>query len=159
MELKKLDKKARTLWLIESLIAVFFILLASILVILFANENAKPILCIALGIPAVLLCVFLIVYPILKYAFYSYGYDDVRIIIKKGVIFKSKVVLPVRQIQDLHVYEGPIMMILGLGGVSVSTAGSSFNIACLNKLQANEMVDALEEHLNDRLGELANEEV
>ena len=82
-----------------------------------------------------------------------------RIIIKKGVIFKSKVVLPVRQIQDLHVYEGPIMMILGLGGVSVSTAGSSFNIACLNKLQANEMVDALEEHLNDRLGELANEEV
>ena len=124
MELKKLDKKVRTLWLIESVIAVIGILLTAILVILLANENVKSVFCIALGIPAVILSVFLIVYPILRYAFYSYGYDETRITIKKGVIFKSRVIIPVKQIQDLHVYEGPIMLMLGLGGVSISTAGS-----------------------------------
>jgi hypothetical protein len=92
MELKKLDKKVRTLWLIESVIAVVLILLTTALVILLSNESVKSVLCIALGIPAVLLSVFIIVYPILRYAFYSYGNDETRITIKKGVIFKSKVI-------------------------------------------------------------------
>ena len=159
MGLKKLDKKVRTLWLIESVIAVIGILLTAILVILLSNEKVKSILCIALGIPAVLLSIFLIVYPILRYAFYSYGYDETRITIKKGVIFKSKVIIPVKQIQDLHVYEGPIMLMLGLGGVSISTAGSSFNLASINKKQAILMVDELEKYLNDRLEVIENEEV
>ncbi len=159
MELKKLDKKVRALWLIESALAVILILATASIIILFANENAQKILLLALGIPCILLSVFLIVYPFLKYAFYSYGYNDNRIVIKKGVIFKTQIVLPVKQIQDLHVYEGPIMLIMGLGGVSVSTAGSNFNIACINKNQATQMVNELESYLNARLGEESNEEI
>ena len=87
MELKKLDKKVRTLWFIESVIAVVVILAVCLTIILCANEIAKPILSLALGIPCVLLSAFLIVYPILRYSFYSYAYNETRIVIKKGVIF------------------------------------------------------------------------
>ena len=156
MELKKLDKKVLALWLIESVLAVVFILAVASIGIFLAND---VIFLYVLGIPCFLLCVFLIVYPILRYAFYSYGYNETRIIIKKGVIFKSSITIPVRQIQDLHVYEGPIMLLMGLGGVSVSTAGSSFSIACIDKKQAGLMVTELEDYLNSRLGEESNEEV
>ena len=51
------------------------------------------------------------------------------------------------------------MLMLGLGGVSISTAGSSFNLASINKKQAILMVDELEKYLNDRLEVIENEEV
>ena len=159
MELKKLDKKVLTLWCVESLIAVICILLGAAVAIAFSNESIQSVLLYGLGIPAGIISLFIIVYPFLRYAFYSYGYNETRIVIKKGVIFKSSVTLPVKQIQDLHLYEGPIMLLMGLGGVSVSTAGSSFNIACINKKQAKLMVDELESYLNSRLGEQSNEEV
>ena len=56
------------------------------------KTSHSAILARALGIPAVLLSAFIIVYPFLRYAFYSYGYDQTRITIKKGVIFKSRVI-------------------------------------------------------------------
>lgn len=159
MKLKKLDKKVKILWFIESVIWVALILVGVILPIIFADESVKLILALSLGIPMGLLSIFLLVYPILRYHFYSYYYDEERILIYKGVIFKRSVILPVRQIQDIHIYQGPLMLIMGLSGVSVSTAGSNFNIACINKNDANIMVDDLETNLNNRLGDNTNEEV
>lgn len=159
MKLKKLDKKVKILWFIESVIWVALILVGVILPIIFADESVKLILALSLGIPMGLLSIFLLVYPILRYNFYSYYYDEERILIYKGVIFKRSVILPVRQIQDIHIYQGPLMLIMGLSGVSVSTAGSNFNIACINKNDAKIMVDDLETNLNNRLGDNTNEEV
>ena len=159
MKLKKLDKKVKILWFIESAIWVALILVGVILPIIFADESVKLILALSLGIPMGLLSIFLLVYPILRYHFYSYYYDEERILIYKGVIFKKSVILPVRQIQDIHIYQGPLMLIMGLSGVSVSTAGSNFNIACINKNDAKIMVDDLETNLNNRLGDNTNEEV
>ncbi len=159
MKLKKLDKKVKILWFIESVIWVALILVGVILPIIFADESVKLILALSLGIPMGLLSIFLLVYPILRYHFYSYYYDEERILIYKGVIFKRSVILPVRQIQDIHIYQGPLMHIMGLSGVSVSTAGSNFNIACINKNDAKIMVDDLETNLNNRLGDNTNEEV
>lgn len=159
MELKKLDKKVRTLWFIENL-AVVILLLTAYVIVLFAVEQAyRLIVGLSVGIPLGLLIVFLLVYPLLRYAYYSYGYSDIKIIIKKGVVFRSNVVIPVKQIQDIHIYEGPIMLLMKLGGVSISTAGSNFNIACIDKAQAQKMVDELEEYLEKRLEAESDEEI
>ncbi len=159
MQLKKLDKKVKTLWLIENLILVIVILTGVLLAVLFADESVKLILGLSLGIPMGLLSIFLIIYPILRYHFYSYGYNENRIVIYKGVIFRKSVILPVKQIQDIHIYEGPLMLIMGLSGVTVSTAGSTFNIASIDKIQAKNMVLELEKYLNERLEANGNEEV
>ena len=60
MELKKLDKKARTLWLIECILAVLLIAISTFLVVAFASDNLKLVIGLAVGIPAGLLSVFLI---------------------------------------------------------------------------------------------------
>ena len=76
-----------------------------------------------------------------------------------GVIFRHKVIIPIRQIQDLHTYNGPIMSLMGLSGVIISTAGSNFDIAGMLNADATNMVNDLEALLNKRLDGDDNEEI
>ena len=158
--MKNLSKKAKTLWLVQNLILVVVILASYILSFVFIqNSTAKTAVIIGVGIPVILIVAFLIVYPFLRYKFYSYYYDKNRIVIKKGVIFRSEVVFPIKQIQDLHLYEGPIMMMFSLAGIELSTAGSNFTIVCLDKLEAKKTLLELEEYLNAKLEENVNEKI
>ena len=111
------------------------------------------------GIPVLISLAFLLILPYYRYKLYAYGFDEKRIVVRHGVIFRHSVTIPVCQIQDLHRFEGPIMMLLGLGGVTISTAGSNFNLACLLKSEADLMIEVLEGYLEKRVEEKANEEI
>ena len=164
MKMNKLDKSVLKLWYIRAAIGALALLGAevSVLVILLVTEapsNVTLAVSLSLGIPvALLLCITLIM-PVLRYKMYAWGYDDKRIVVKKGVVFKRRVVIPVCQIQDLHRTQGPIMMILGLSGVTISTAGSNFDISTLTTDEADSLIDALEQNLETRVEELKNEEI
>lgn len=110
---------------------------------------------IAIGIPCgillVALIVWLMIYPSLYYKNYRYDFDKDRIFISLGVIFKRQIVIPVIQIQDIHSYEGPIMQLLHLKSVIISTAGSNFTINYLIIEAAKELTDSLEYGLNKKL--------
>ena len=67
--------------------------------------------------------------------------------------------IPVCRIQDLHRTQGPIMMMLKLSGVTISTAGSNFDISTLITAEADRMIDELERNLEARIEELKNEEI
>ena len=114
---------------------------------------------IGIGIPVALLLAITLIIPALRYKMYAWGYDDKRIIVKQGVIFKKRVVIPVCQIQDLHRTQGPLMMMLNLSGVTISTAGSNFDISTLTTKEADRMIDELERNLEVRIEELKNEEI
>ncbi len=159
MELQKLSLKARKYWLTINIIWSAIISIASVLIILLAQGVARKVLALALGIPAFLVIALLIVYPFLKYHFYSYGYNDKKIIIKRGVIFRHTITIPVCQLQDLHIFEGPIMMAFKLSSVDFSTAGSNFSVVCLESSVANKIVSELEVYLKNRLEEKENEKI
>ena len=86
---------------------------------------------------------------------------DIRACNSHNVIIEpgQRVVIPVCQIQDLHRTQGPIMMLLKMSGVTISTAGSNFNISTLTTDEADHMIDELEHHLETRIEELKNEEI
>ena len=164
MELKKLDKRVLKLWYIRA--AIFSLALLGVVVsvgaILGAESESGDLTLAVLtvvGIPVVLLVGIILIMPALRYKMYSWGYDDKRIIVKQGVIFRSRVVIPVCQIQDLHRTQGPLMMMLKLSGVTISTAGSNFNISTLTTQEADRMIDELERSLETRIEELKNEEI
>ena len=164
MNLNKLDKNVLKLWYVRAAIAAFALVgaLVSVLVILLATEvPGNIILAVSLGagIPILLLLCFILIMPALRYKMYAWGYDDKRIIVKQGVIFRQRVVIPVCQIQDLHRTQGPIMMIFGLSGVTISTAGSNFDISTITTDEADRLIDALEQNLEVRVEELKNEAV
>lgn len=164
MELKKLDKSVLKLWYIRAaigslaLVAVF----ASAAVILAAAGASGAVtlaVLLGVGIPVALLLGFTLIMPALRYQMYAWGYDDKRIIVKQGVIFRKRVVIPICQIQDLHRTQGPLMMLLKLSGVTISTAGSNFDISTLTTEEADRMIDDLERNLEARIEELKNEEI
>ena len=131
MKMNKLNKSVLKLWYIRASIGALALVgvVISLLAILISTEVSSNV-CIAVslgvGVPILLLVCFVLIMPVLRYKMYAWGYDDKRIVVKQGVIFRERVVIPVCQIQDLHRTQGPIMMILGLSDVTISTAGSNF---------------------------------
>ena len=164
MKMNRLDKSVLKLWYIRAAIGALALIgvLVGILIILLATNAPSSIMLPVLlgaGIPIALLFCITLIMPTLRYKMYAWGYDDKRIIVKQGVIFRQRVVIPVCQIQDLHRTQGPLMMMLGLSGVTISTAGSNFEISTLTTTEADCLIDALEQNLEARVEELKNEEI
>lgn len=164
MELKKLNKSVLKLWYIYAAIASLALVgvFTSAAVILNVTEAPKDVtftVLLVIGILVALLLGLILITPALRYKMYSWGYDDKCIIVKQGVIFRRRVVIPVCQIQDLHRTQGPLMMMLNLSGVTISTAGSNFDISTLTTDEADYMIDELERNLETRIEELKNEEI
>lgn len=164
MELKKLDKSVLKLWYIRAVIVALalvgvFTSATVILSVTGATSGVTLAVLLGVGIPVALLLGITLIMPALRYKMYAWGYDDKRIIVKQGVIFRQRVVIPVCQIQDLHRTQGPLMMMLNLSGVTISTAGSNFDISTLTTEEADRMIDELERNLETRIEELKNEEI
>ena len=164
MKMNKLDKSVLKLWYIRAgigALALIGVAIGVLAVLLATEASGNVILAVSLsvGIPVLLLLCITLILPVLRYKMYAWGYDDKRIIVKQGVIFRQRVVIPVCQIQDLHRTQGPIMMLLGLSGVTISTAGSNFDISTLTTEEADCLIDALEQNLETRVEELKNEEI
>ena len=164
MKLKKLDKSVLKLWYIRVAIVALaligaFITLAVVLITSGVPTGVTLVVLLAAGILDALLLALVLIFPFLRYKMYSWGYDDKRIIVKQGVIFRHRVVIPVCQIQDLHRIQGPLMMMLKLSGVTISTAGSNFDISTLTTAEADRLIDDLEHNLEARIGEQKNEKI
>ena len=164
MKMNKLDKSVLKLWYIRAAIAALALvgIAVGILVILLVTEASGNVILTAslsAGIPILLILCITLIMPALRYKMYAWGYDDKRIVVKQGVIFRQRVVIPVCQIQDLHRTQGPLMMMLKLSGVTISTAGSNFNISTLTTEEADRLIDVLEQNLETRVEELKNEEI
>ena len=164
MKMNKLDKRVLKLWYIRASIGALalFGVAVSVLVILLVTKAPSNVIftvSLSVGIPVFLLLCITLIMPALRYNMYAWGYDDKRIVVKQGVIFRQRVVIPVCQIQDLHRTQGPLMMILGLSGVTISTAGSNFDISTITTDEADSLIDTLEQNLEARVEELKNEEI
>lgn len=164
MELKKLSKSVLKLWYIRAAIisAVLVGGLAGLIAILIGTKTPGDVtlaVSLGVGIPVVFLLCLTLILPALRYKLYAWGYDDQRIVVKQGVIFRHRVVIPVCQIQDLHRIQGPLMMLLKLSGVTISTAGSNFDISTLTTPEADRLMDDLEHNLEKRVEELRNEKI
>ena len=164
MEFKRLDKRVLKLWYIRAAISslsLACIIVAAVVIPIAANAGNSVTLGVSLGVGipiASIICLILIM-PALRFKMYAWGYDDKRLVVKQGVIFRQRVVIPICQIQDLHRIQGPIMMMLKLSGVTISTAGSNFDISTLTTGEADSLIDALEHNLETRVEELKNEEI
>lgn len=156
LDLFSLEKRIRTIWLVIGGICFALACIVLGIIIAVGNEYLLPILISGI-IVLLILGLLCFGYPILKYKFYKYGYNDRKIIINKGVIFRHRIIVPVCQIQDLHIYQGPIMTIFKLSGVIISTAGSNYIINGISNENAKKMVQDLENDLQKRIEDINNE--
>lgn len=157
MKYNALPKKVLYLWLLRGALGAIPTL-AGFLVALFLCEGRARLAVGLFGGASVLIALFFMLgLPALRFFCYRYAYDEKRISVLRGVIFRQSILIPLYQIQDLHKTEGPLMMILGLAGISLSTAGSSFALATLEGEEADRMIGELESLAAVRFEENRNE--
>lgn len=146
MQLHSLNKKILSLWYLRTFLV--WLILAAICIVpaLLLKGNIQFLF---YGI-AILLTVLLFLYPPFKYRFYKFGHDDRKIVLQYGVIFRHDITIPICQIQDLHLFQGPLMRIFHLEGLILSTAGSNFSVAGLMKEDAVKLVDLFETLIEER---------
>ncbi len=159
MEFKRLDKKARVYWFTINLIIALVLLAVACIVLFFVSDELFLPMLLGVGLPLFVVSAFIIIYPFLKYHYYKYSYNEEKVVICYGVIFRHKIVMPICQIQDLHIYQGPIMSLFKLSGIIFSTAGSNHELRCLDKEVAEKIAQETEVYLKKRLEVICNEEV
>lgn len=164
MELRKLERRVLKLWYVRAaaiaaLLVAALVLTGIILDAVSAASSVSLAVWLSVGIPVLSLLALTLLLPYLQYKRYAWGYNEKTIVVHQGVIFKKRVVVPVCQIQDLHRFQGPLMMLFRLSGVTISTAGSNFDISTLTTAEADTMIDELENHLEARIEEQKHEEI
>lgn len=92
-----------------------------------------------------ILCVFVL--PPIRYARWRYEVSDDFLDIAKGIVWRTRVVIPFIRVQNTDTRQGPILRMLGLASVTVSTAAREHVIPGLDADVA--------ELLRDRAAELA----
>lgn len=157
--MKKVSKKMILVLTVRNLVLIL-ITIGIFLAMMFGIEDFPKSVMICLGVFLACLFIFLLIYPFLYYRRYSYYYDENRVYITCGVIFHHQTVVPICNLQDIHLVQGPVMQLVHLHSLMVSTAGSNFVIQCLFEEDAKKMLSDLEANMNQKHCEVqTNEEV
>lgn len=155
----KLDNKIKSVWLIVGLISLIFPIALFIALYLTLETSAKGLL-MAILIPIIIIWLLVaLIYPFLNYHFYSYGFDEKRVYIQKGIIFRHQIVIPICQIQDLHLEQGPIMLMMKMCSLNISTAGCNHLISGIDKSKCEKIIKELTTYLEERIEALNDDEI
>ncbi|MCI9640393.1 MAG: PH domain-containing protein [Emergencia sp.] len=152
MEYSKVDPKAIKSWRIGR--GIFFLIVLAMAVPgeialgFLAWESIWKVLIMAvIGFFVCYLAVGLVVFPIIEYKQWGYNVEEDKVVIRHGIFFIRKTIIPIIRIQNITVSQGPINRKLGLFEVEMALASGSFSIEGLDK----ETADAISENLKAKL--------
>ena len=102
----------------------------------------------------VLLIVFLIILPPIRFIRWRYEITPEYLDIAKGIIWRKRYIIPFIRVQNTDTRQGPILRAFKLSSVTVSTAAGNHEIPGLDASDAEELRDKAAE-----LARLAREDV
>lgn len=169
-EFKKPDKKAITGWRIGELIG--FVIVTAIVVAAFAitiskkwngdffamwegkgDSTGRIAVLAALALAVVYFVIAVIIMPKLEYMQWGYMVTEDKVVIRHGIFFVRKSIIPIIRIQNITVKQGPVNRKLGLFKVEMVLASGTFEIEGLTKEVADEISDNLKTRLYSRVAE------
>lgn len=96
----------------------------------------------ALAILAVAL-IYIIAAPPVYYARYRYQITEDKVDVRYGILVIRHILVPIERVHQVEVSRGPIDTILGLGDVTITTAGGEATINYLEIEEAEKIADRL----------------
>lgn len=151
--MRKLDKKVT--WYSFLGRSIFSIIVYALYVILlfvpsenFEAEGLKLLLLIIGGFIVLITLIFHFVLPFYIYKLYGYEVNEDEIIIHRGIIFRQKIIVPIKRIQHVQKSQGPIQTLFKINTVSIFTAGSAVFINGLSNLDTNNLIIEVQNKLN-----------
>lgn len=146
MEYNKLSKKAvgcmRLAAAFGTILTASIIITARLIAYL-SGISYFPPLDISLAVVLVLLLVYMIISPNIRYNRYKYLIDNEKVIVSEGLIFITTSFVPIERIHQITVNRGPIDRMYGLGKVIITTAGGTVVMRFLEAEKAEAIADRL----------------
>ncbi len=127
---KKLSKNINLYHIVIRTIgsSLFYIGLITVIILptrMFGEPIIKVFSIVLLSIIVVLLLIFNFLIPQYVYKLYGYEINNDYLVIKKGVIFRKNAYIPIKRIQHIEKFQGPIQTMFKLTTVIIYTAGSN----------------------------------
>lgn len=148
----QLDPKIKNVWRIND--AIWIVLLFLCFFIPFAiAANAEPagwiniVLVALVAALIVMLVVWLVVLPPIRFARWRYELSDDYVDIARGIVWRKRFIIPFIRVQNTDTRQGPILRAFGLASVTIATAAGEHEIPGLTA--------DIAEQLRDRAAELA----
>lgn len=152
LRIKKVWRLNDAIWLTVSFLALFLCFFIPWLV-----EPLPWLFIVCLSICAtylLLLVVLIIVLPPIRYLRWRYELSNDYLDIAKGIIWKTRTVIPFIRVQNTDTKQGPLLRAFGLASVTVSTAAGEHIIPGLSVQTAEQVRDKAAE-----LARIAQEDV
>lgn len=152
LEYKKVDSKAIKSWRIGWAIWLVISLAAAIPLEIWLsglgwNSVWKSVIMVVIVLVVLYIAVGLALFPAIEYKQWGYLVEEDKVVIRHGIFFIKKTIIPIIRIQNITVSQGPINRKLGLYQVEMALASGSFSIEGLDK----ETADSISENLKNRL--------
>lgn len=160
MPKSQLDPRIKKVWRINDAIWVtvsFLVCFTPFLIaaIVVPNETwPLVVMAVLAAVFAVLLVVFLIVLPPIRYARWRFDLTEDYLEIAKGIVWRNRYLVPFIRVQNTDTRQGPILRAFGLSSVTVATAAGEHAIPGLGSEHADLLRDRAAE-----LARLAREDV
>ena len=155
----QLDPRIKNVWRINDAIWIAIVFLCCFVPFgIAALVEPEPwLLMVLAGIAiafAVLLILFVVVLPPIRYMRWRYELSPEYLDIARGIVWRKRFIIPFIRVQNTDTKQGPIMRAFGLSSVTVSTAAGAHEIPGLDVAAADELRDRAAE-----LARLAREDV
>jgi membrane protein YdbS with pleckstrin-like domain len=75
--------------------------------------------------------------PYLSWKNWRYAIDENEIDLKRGVIFKTRTLIPLSRVQHVDTRQGPLLRSYNLASVTISTAATTHEIPALDSIIAD----------------------
>lgn len=143
----QLNPKIKNVWRINDaiwiVIAFLVCALPTVLIATLDEEGswASMILVVEVIAFIVLLVVFLVILPPIRFARWRYQLSSDYLDIARGIIWRKRFIIPFIRVQNTDTVQGPILRLFGLSSVTVSTAAGSHEIPGLAVAEAEELRD------------------
>lgn len=145
---QKLDPRIKNVWRISDTIAITLIFLCVIAVggiALLVDEStawwAEPYCLITVIVYGALLVIFWFAVTPLRYIRWRYALSKDFLDIVRGIIVHKHTVVPFIRVQNTDTRQGPLLRMMGLASVTISTAAGSMEIPGLPAAEAETLRD------------------
>ncbi len=154
--LRKLDKNINKYhFVIRTLGSIIFYIGFIVVLILpkdtFIEPVIKYIILAILGLLVCFLIVFNFVLPFYVYALFGYQIHEDYVMIQSGVLFRSQDYIPIKRIQHIEKFQGPIQSLFHITTIRVFTAGSSDIIVGVPKDEVDSVIHQIRDQLQQYL--------
>lgn len=131
----------------SSIFYIGFIILIFLPKNLFGEDIFKILALVLLGFIVIILLIFNFVITRFIYKLYGYEINENYLLIKKGVLFRKISFIPIKRIQHLDKFQGPIQSLFKITTLIIYTAGSNDFIVGIPEDEIDLVIKQIRENL------------